>query len=332
MWQKATVIGLSVALGAIGAWAGGSGESPGRPFQPHGGASAPGAVAELRTAVGRVAVARGDDPAAPAGVGGLPMPAAPGGAAPADDPAAAGSRGACELLADPDAAATLPPRLVDELQLGRLGVAARLALTSTRAASERVASGDAELAIVARGAYGPSTRTTAGERLLGAWLPVLVAHPDNPLHNVPSRKLRDLLRGQLRSWRELGGPDLPIELVVPADADARAMIGRALIPGDRLDERARTASREEDCLAITLAERGAVTVVSLALTEFHAVRPLTIDGIAPSAAARNRGTYPFGVDVLLLEARAKGAAARRLIALFESEDGRRRLAERLSLP
>ena len=41
----------------------------------------------------------------------------------------------------------------------------------------------------------------------------LIVHPGNPVHAMPEDGLRRVLAGEVTTWREFGGPDLPIRLV-----------------------------------------------------------------------------------------------------------------------
>jgi phosphate transport system substrate-binding protein len=43
---------------------------------------------------------------------------------------------------------------------------------------------------------------------------VAITHPSNPVKNVSSADLKAVFEGKIKNWRELGGPNAPIELVV----------------------------------------------------------------------------------------------------------------------
>ncbi len=43
---------------------------------------------------------------------------------------------------------------------------------------------------------------------------VVITHKDNPVNDISLQQLRDLYDGKLTNWKELGGPDKPIELLV----------------------------------------------------------------------------------------------------------------------
>jgi len=43
----------------------------------------------------------------------------------------------------------------------------------------------------------------------------LIAHAKTAIESIPARRLRDLFSGEIKNWKELGGMDLPVVLVLP---------------------------------------------------------------------------------------------------------------------
>jgi phosphate transport system substrate-binding protein len=43
---------------------------------------------------------------------------------------------------------------------------------------------------------------------------VVIAHPDNPVDEIDLAQLRDLYDGKITNWKQLGGPDKPVDLLV----------------------------------------------------------------------------------------------------------------------
>jgi phosphate transport system substrate-binding protein len=63
-------------------------------------------------------------------------------------------------------------------------------------------------------------------------------HPSNPVRSLPLTKIRQILRGNISNWREVGGPDLPIRVVSMRDADGvRRTIEVSLLKGDSIAPR-----------------------------------------------------------------------------------------------
>lgn len=61
---------------------------------------------------------------------------------------------------------------------------------------------------------------------------VFVVHPSNPVRRLSWQELRELHTGRIRSWKELGGPDLPVAVVTDAAASAtRALVRQVVLGG-----------------------------------------------------------------------------------------------------
>ena len=46
----------------------------------------------------------------------------------------------------------------------------------------------------------------------------IIAHPSNPVHTLSVDQVRKLFGGEFSNWAQLGGADLPVELVVSREA------------------------------------------------------------------------------------------------------------------
>jgi phosphate transport system substrate-binding protein len=61
-------------------------------------------------------------------------------------------------------------------------------------------------------------------------------HPDNPLRTITRDKLRLVLQGKIKNWREVGGSDLPIQLVMVRDGGGvQASVENALLEDGKID-------------------------------------------------------------------------------------------------
>jgi phosphate transport system substrate-binding protein len=180
-------------------------------------------------------------------------------------------------------------------------------------AVKAVADGEAQLAAIVRD-------LTAAER---AAAPDLVATPfcidvltlvvpaANGVVNLTKEQVRGLFTGGLASWKEVGGPDaapvligrihtfatlaffeecFDLKRVLEGEGAARVLRFRAGGPTVAMP------SSNDKALAAVVAEPAAVTFASLALVEEMrakgvAIKTLSIDGVAPTAANAVSGAY-----------------------------------------
>ncbi len=92
-------------------------------------------------------------------------------------------------------------------------------------------------------------------------------NPGNPVRSVSLAKLKQILSGQIGNWRELGGPDLPIQVVSIRDGGgAKRTTEETLFGGQRVTPRSElivanaqevveTVARDRGALGFALASR-----------------------------------------------------------------------------
>ncbi|MFB7875438.1 PstS family phosphate ABC transporter substrate-binding protein [Nocardia sp. NPDC056064] len=137
----------------------------------------------------------------------------------------------------------------------------------------------------------------------------MVVHPAVGLRDLTTAQIRDLYRGDIRNWNEIGGPDLPVVLI---DRTAGSGTRRALEA--RLLEENRKVFRYTSCVGMAVGGTQCEVDVTEEVATFVAKIPgavgyletsavgadvaaVTIDGIAPTREAVRDGTYPFtGVE------------------------------------
>jgi phosphate transport system substrate-binding protein len=119
---------------------------------------------------------------------------------------------------------------------------------------------------------------------------VVVVHPQNPLSDLPLAKLRDVFRGAVASWKQLGGKDEGIVLVSQEASTAAYETFKRQVMGDGAVIAAR---------AMTFGPRDLVRNLSLIAIGYvprRAVGDLkvvSIDGVLPSAETLASGKYPL---------------------------------------
>ncbi|MEU0070787.1 substrate-binding domain-containing protein [Streptomyces sp. NPDC006332] len=138
----------------------------------------------------------------------------------------------------------------------------------------------------------------------------LVVNDDVRLTNLSMRDVRRLYRGEIRNWRQLGGPDLPVHLVSrDANSGTRQVFQRRVLERGEIanssvdcvhkDDVTATAIRCEldstDQVLTTVARLpGAIGYSELnAATRSKGLHLLRLDGHTPSVDAIEHGTNPY---------------------------------------
>ncbi|MFA5531305.1 MAG: substrate-binding domain-containing protein [Thiohalomonadaceae bacterium] len=172
------------------------------------------------------------------------------------------------------------------------------------------------------------------------WLPIardikaVVVHPDNPLESISLGALRGIARGQIRNWKEVGGNDRPIALVVHDHCPTyfepvRQLLlqGEAPWSGHRL-----SATTDEDHLRQIIRFSAAIGVNSLVLADPYVARGelkvLKVDGVAPGVVAAAAGEYPLTGPFNIIFSEWEEASMRPFLDYLFSNDGQAGIRER----
>ncbi|MCC6595336.1 MAG: substrate-binding domain-containing protein [Rhodanobacteraceae bacterium] len=176
---------------------------------------------------------------------------------------------------------------------------------STLSGLDAVAQGSADFATSARDRYARRAEEAGLEFtpvvLDGA---VLITHPQNPVRSLSLKQVHDIYFGRIGNWKELGGPDKPINLysiASPLDGveySLRALVyrnGNQPVAAPRLY--INTVKLEE---AITLDPAG-LGLSTLAGTRGNPkVRALAIEGVPPTTQSVADGSYPLFITLYMV--------------------------------
>ncbi|MBF0588077.1 MAG: phosphate ABC transporter substrate-binding protein [Magnetococcales bacterium] len=155
---------------------------------------------------------------------------------------------------------------------------------------------------------------------------VMITHPSNPVENINLKDLKAIYRGEITSWKSLGGPDRPIIL---ATRDGKYsgtghMFRLFLFQDQEFGFKARSLVFKSTG---PLEKKVGRTPYSLALDGISSARKqpvkiLKIDGIAPSKENIANGRYPlFRPLYLALNKNRQSEAGRKVVDFVLSDEG-----------
>lgn len=166
----------------------------------------------------------------------------------------------------------------DETEIATITVRAR----GTAAAFPALADGSAAIGLASRRMTGSEggladLRDTPNEHILALDGLIVIVHPENPVQALSLDALAGILAGRIKNWAQLGGPDRPVSLYVPADGsgtravlDARVMVPRGLAVAATA-ERVADSADLSDLVSI---DPGGIGVTAYAFA--RAAKPLAI--------------------------------------------------------
>ncbi len=127
----------------------------------------------------------------------------------------------------------------------------------------------------------------------------VIVNPSNPVVNLSKDQLQAIFAGKVANWSQVGGPNLPIDLVNRDEASGTREAFKKLVMGDvPFDRRAAVLPGTGQVRDVVSRSRGAIGYISLGFVapKFKAreVKALKIDGIEPTPKTIASGEYPIG--------------------------------------
>jgi phosphate transport system substrate-binding protein len=125
----------------------------------------------------------------------------------------------------------------------------------------------------------------------------IIVHPSNPIEEITTEEAKAVFRGEITSWSELGGPDLPIGLVNRDEASGtREAFSKIVLDGEPFDPTAAILPGTGQVRSVVAHAEGAIGYISLGFVNKE-VKALAVDGVAPTLAGVLDGTYPISRDL-----------------------------------
>ncbi|MDD5748154.1 MAG: phosphate ABC transporter substrate-binding protein [Actinomycetota bacterium] len=156
-----------------------------------------------------------------------------------------------------------------------------------------------QIADSSRGLKGDEDDGTLVDHRIAFDIIVIVVNPDTPFRSISSTKVKDIFTGKIKNWKELGGPEKEIAVVV-----------RDLASGTReiFDEKALGATKVKsvdsapsaiECASngvvreIVSSTKGAIGYLSYGYVDKTRVKPVMLNGISPNLENARVGRYPL---------------------------------------
>ncbi len=128
---------------------------------------------------------------------------------------------------------------------------------------------------------------------------IAVVHPDNPVENVTTAQLRDVLAGRVTRWSELGGGDAAIVPVLqPPTADVMEYFMDQVMQGEGPKVQVHVEANDSSVVRRVRADRAALGLVTLGgiAPGVRALRVSPLGGLSywkPDLETVYRGDYPL---------------------------------------
>jgi phosphate transport system substrate-binding protein len=157
----------------------------------------------------------------------------------------------------------------------------------------------------------------------------VITHKSTPVDALTSEQLQSLFSGNVANWKEVGGPDLAVTLVVPGEqTGAHKNFRRQVMRHNDIHYHYMTYTSTRVLEAIESLPAGAVSFISRGAQITHPkVKVILIDGTKPGDA-----DYPFYQMFNLVTNGEPAGTVKTFVDFITSDKGKALILERGMLP
>jgi phosphate transport system substrate-binding protein len=163
------------------------------------------------------------------------------------------------------------------------------------------------------------------EYILGSYAVCVLVNAENPAANLTTNQVRDLFTGKIQNWKDAGGPDAPVHLLIrdPVSGTHTGFKELAMNFED-YGEHVQLFTNYTSLADALAQDPHGIGYAGLDLAAHAGTKAVTIGGVAATAENVNGGKYPYARTLRLYTDTAKEtAAAREFINFTLSADGQK---------
>ncbi len=210
----------------------------------------------------------------------------------------------------------------------KTGTHIELKLASSTQGIRDVQSGAADLGSSTRYQLVDDPREAGVEFVPVAWDALaIIVHKDNPLTDISLDQLRDIYRGKITNWKQLGGADHEIEVLIqPHGNTAEGSTLREIIFSD-VNARfttGRLLNANDSVVQLLVDNPYAIAVTGISHARKPDIKIVALDGVSPTVASLKRGDYALYRPLYLTynPNSAQVDAIKNFISYINSKDAR----------
>ena len=159
--------------------------------------------------------------------------------------------------------------------------------------------------------------------VIGAYDVAVIVNAGNPVGNLSKDQVRDLFIGTAQNWKDVGGPDAPVNLYIRHPISGTYLGFRELAMENKpYALTVKTYTNYTEIVQAVANDPNGIGYSTIPLASQPGVKAVSIDGVAPTVEAVNKGLYPYArVLRLYLDKANATPAALEFIQFVESEPG-----------
>jgi phosphate transport system substrate-binding protein len=167
------------------------------------------------------------------------------------------------------------------------------------------------------------------EYILGSYTVSILVNAANPVSNLTSNQVQSLFTGKIKNWKEVGGSNAPVHLLV-RDPVSGTYVGFKEVAMGFQDygEHVQLFTSYAAIADAAAKDPDAIGYAGLDLTQHAGTKAVSVDGVAPSAENVNGKKYPYARPLrFYTDAEKESAKARDFINFVLADGGQKVLTQ-----
>jgi phosphate transport system substrate-binding protein len=120
----------------------------------------------------------------------------------------------------------------------------------------------------------------------------IYVHPNNPVRLLTKEQVKRIFIGEIISWKELGGWDLPIAVTSRENKSGTYLFFKEhVLYGEPYKDNCKTVNGAQE--VVRTVEKDSIAIGYGSFMYAHSVRAVDIDSVAPTTENVLKGTYPL---------------------------------------
>lgn len=127
----------------------------------------------------------------------------------------------------------------------------------------------------------------------------VVVHQSNPVGALTRDQVKDIYRGRITNWKEVGGADKPIVIISRDTSSGTYETFHGLVmQGEKMADTVEYVNSNPQAHARVKSTDGAIAYVGLGFVDRY-VKALKVDGVVPNRSTIAQGVYPVSRPLFL---------------------------------
>ncbi len=154
-----------------------------------------------------------------------------------------------------------------------------------------------------------------------------VVHPSNTLDDISLENLRKIFSGEIKNFREIGGPDLEIVVVIREDGSGTRSTFEDIVMEDTANAEGSLQKQSNGAMKAAIENNeNAIGYIGIGYID-PSVKAVSINGVTPTKETVSDNTYPISRRLYLLTNGEPTGTLKDFIDFVLSEEGQKLIEE-----